>query len=152
MRLCQSEPKEEVGRNGGCLTGGTRVDLKVGTEREWFESESESDLKVKVFNSYVGCMAMFSVNWLQNRRWNKGCESLVMVRWNCAHMFSKIFDPLFFQHNPSHVQPDLIFFNIIKSMSCQISPWNSFPKNIACDTAIKSSIVGPYALGEEIEV
>jgi len=54
MRLCKSEPKEKVGSNGGRLTGGTRVDLKVGT-------------------------------------------------------------------------------------------WNSFPKNIACDTAIESSIVGPYA-------
>ena len=40
MRLCKSEPKEKVGSNGGCLTGGTRVDLKVGTERERFESES----------------------------------------------------------------------------------------------------------------
>ena len=40
MRLCKSEPKEKVGSNGGRLTGGTRVDLKVGTERERFESES----------------------------------------------------------------------------------------------------------------
>ena len=38
MRLCKSEPKEKVGSNGGHLTGGTRVDLKVGTERERFES------------------------------------------------------------------------------------------------------------------
>ena len=54
MRLCKSEPKEKVGSNGGCLTGGTRVDLKVGTEREY--------LKVKVFNVNGECMAMFSVN------------------------------------------------------------------------------------------
>ena len=40
MRLCKSEPKEKVGSNGGRLTGGTRVDLKVGTERERIESES----------------------------------------------------------------------------------------------------------------
>ena len=55
MRLCKSEPKEKVSSNGGCLTGGTRVDLKVGTERERFESES-------ALNGNGGCEAMFSLN------------------------------------------------------------------------------------------